>query len=306
MSKELLLVMDAVANEKGVPRERDHRGDRGRAGFGCQEALPRAGRADPRRHRPQGPASYETFRRWEVVADDVVMESPDRQIRLMDADDEKRRRRSRRLHRGADREPGLRPHRRPGRQAGHRAARARSRARAGAWMPGRTASASWSTASSSASSAATSTWTWAATPRPSFPRTRRIPRDVLRPGDRVRGYLFDVRTEAARPAAVHQPHRAGIHDGTVQAGSAGSRPGPGRDQGLPRAIRATAPRSPCWRTTTAPIRSAPASACAVRACRPCRNELNGERVDIVLWNDNAGPVRHQRDGAGGSAVDHRR
>ena len=31
--------------------------------------------------------SYETFRRMEVVADDVVMESPDRQIRLMDAID---------------------------------------------------------------------------------------------------------------------------------------------------------------------------------------------------------------------------
>ena len=31
---------------------------------------------------------YETFRRWEVVADDVVMESPDRQMRLMDAVDE--------------------------------------------------------------------------------------------------------------------------------------------------------------------------------------------------------------------------
>ncbi|MCB1578732.1 MAG: transcription termination/antitermination protein NusA, partial [Xanthomonadales bacterium] len=32
---------------------------------------------------------YETFRRWEIVADDVVMESPDWQIRLMDALDEK-------------------------------------------------------------------------------------------------------------------------------------------------------------------------------------------------------------------------
>src|SRR5205085_6786504 len=32
--------------------------------------------------------SYETFRRMEVVADDVVMESPDRQIRMMDAIDE--------------------------------------------------------------------------------------------------------------------------------------------------------------------------------------------------------------------------
>src|SRR3546814_6378537 len=33
-------------------------------------------------------SSYQTFRRWEVVADDVVRESPDRQIRLMDAVDE--------------------------------------------------------------------------------------------------------------------------------------------------------------------------------------------------------------------------
>ena len=32
---------------------------------------------------------YETFRRWEVVADDVVMESPDHQLRLMDAIDDK-------------------------------------------------------------------------------------------------------------------------------------------------------------------------------------------------------------------------
>ena len=31
--------------------------------------------------------SYETFRQWEVVADDVVMESPDRQLRLMDQED---------------------------------------------------------------------------------------------------------------------------------------------------------------------------------------------------------------------------
>src|SRR5690606_13772517 len=31
--------------------------------------------------------NYETFRVWEVVADDVVMESPHRQIRLMDAVD---------------------------------------------------------------------------------------------------------------------------------------------------------------------------------------------------------------------------
>ena len=86
MSKELLLVVDAVANEKGVPRE---------VIFDAIEAaLASAAKRYPEEevltrvvidHKD---GSYETFRRWEVVADDVVMESPDRQIRLMDAVDE--------------------------------------------------------------------------------------------------------------------------------------------------------------------------------------------------------------------------
>ena len=87
MSKELLLVVDAVANEKGVPRE---------VIFDALEAA--LASAAKKRYVDQDvvtrvaidrkDGSYETFRRWEVVADDVVMESPDRQIRLMDAVDE--------------------------------------------------------------------------------------------------------------------------------------------------------------------------------------------------------------------------
>jgi len=88
MSKELLLVMEAVANEKGVPR--------GVIIEAMEAAL--ASAAKKRYHEQDvsvrvaidpKDGSYETFRRWEVVADDVVMESPDRQIRLMDAVDEK-------------------------------------------------------------------------------------------------------------------------------------------------------------------------------------------------------------------------
>ena len=87
MSKELLLVVDAVANEKGVPRE---------VIFEAIEAA-LASAAKKRYHDEdvlvrvsidQKDGSYETFRRMEVVADDVVMESVDRQIRLMDAVDE--------------------------------------------------------------------------------------------------------------------------------------------------------------------------------------------------------------------------
>ena len=41
--------------------------------------------------------------------------------------------------------------------------------------------------------------TWAATPKRSSPRTRASRATSLRAGDRVRGYLFDVRTEPRGP-----------------------------------------------------------------------------------------------------------
>ena len=84
MSKELLLVVDAVANEKGVPESvileaiEAALATAAKKRYAEQDVLTRVA-IDPK------DGSYETFRRWEVVADDVVMESPDRQIRLMDA-----------------------------------------------------------------------------------------------------------------------------------------------------------------------------------------------------------------------------
>lgn len=88
MSRELLLVVDAVANEKGVPKA---------VIFDAMEAA--LASAAKKRYLEQDVAvrvaidresgDYETFRRWEVVPDDIVMESPDRMIRLMDAVDEK-------------------------------------------------------------------------------------------------------------------------------------------------------------------------------------------------------------------------
>ena len=84
MSKEMLMVVDAVANEKGVARS---------VIFDAMEAA--LASAAKKRYAEQdvtmrvaidrNTGEYETFRRWEVVADDVVMESPDRQLRLMDA-----------------------------------------------------------------------------------------------------------------------------------------------------------------------------------------------------------------------------
>src|SRR5690606_21187184 len=87
MSKELLLVVDAVANEKGVPESvileaiEAALATAAKKRYLDQDVLTRV-QIDPK------DGNYQTFRRWEVVADDVVMESPDRQIRLMDAVDE--------------------------------------------------------------------------------------------------------------------------------------------------------------------------------------------------------------------------
>ncbi|CAG1771855.1 partial Transcription termination/antitermination protein NusA, partial [uncultured bacterium] len=76
MSKELLMVVDAVANEKGVSR--------GVIFEAMEAALASAAKrryvdedASVRVSIDRDSGEYETFRRWEVVADDVVMESPD-------------------------------------------------------------------------------------------------------------------------------------------------------------------------------------------------------------------------------------
>lgn len=83
MSKEILLVVDAVSNEKGVEKE---------IIFGALEAaLASAARKrsndemDVRVSIDRGTGEYETFRRWQVLEDDEEMEFPEAQIFLKDA-----------------------------------------------------------------------------------------------------------------------------------------------------------------------------------------------------------------------------
>ncbi|WP_397608892.1 NusA N-terminal domain-containing protein, partial [Silanimonas sp.] len=88
MSKELLLVIEAVANEKGVPRQVILEAMEAALASAAKKRYPEQDVACRVAINPKD-GNYETFRRWEVVADDVVMESPDRMIRLMDAVDER-------------------------------------------------------------------------------------------------------------------------------------------------------------------------------------------------------------------------
>jgi N utilization substance protein A len=83
MSKEILLVVDAVSNEKGVSKD---------VIFGALEAaLASAARKlseeerDVRVRIDRTTGEYETFRRWQVIADDEEMEVEDAQMFLQDA-----------------------------------------------------------------------------------------------------------------------------------------------------------------------------------------------------------------------------
>lgn len=82
-NKEILLVVDAVSNEKGVSKE---------IIFGALEvALASAakkryeGDPDVRVTINRRTGNYETFRRWQVVADAAQLETPDRQMTLAEA-----------------------------------------------------------------------------------------------------------------------------------------------------------------------------------------------------------------------------
>lgn len=283
MSKELLLVVDAVANEKGVPRE---------VIFDAIEAA--LASAAKKRYPDQDvlarvtidhkDGTYETYRRWEVVADDVVMESPDRQVRLMDAIDEAD---------GVDvgdyieeqiENPDF------GRIAAQAAKqvivqRVREAERQQVVDAWKDRVGELITGVVKRAERGNIFVDLGGNAEAFIPKDKGIPRDVLRPGDRVRGYLAEVRSEPRGPQLFIS--RAApefmIELFKLEVPEVG--------QGLVE-IKACA-RDPGDRAKIAVIahdaRTDPIGACiGMRGSRvqAISNELNGERVDIVLWNEN--------------------
>lgn len=117
------------------------------------------------------------------------------------------------------------------------------------------------------------------------PRDQMIPRESVRPGDRLRGYLYDVRPEPKGPQLfvsrtapallieLFKLEVPEVGEGLIQI------LGAARDPGLRAkiAVRTTDPRID------------PVGACVgMRGSRvqAVSNELNGERVDIILWDEN--------------------
>lgn len=283
MSKELLLVVDAVANEKGVDKA---------VIFDAMEAA--LASAAKKRYVDQDVSirvsinrhsgDYETFRRWEVVADDIVMESPERMIRLMDAEDEK---------------PGSgigdfveEPIENPefGRIAAQAAKqvivqRVREAERAQVVDAFRDRIGELITGVVKRVERGAVYLDLGGNAEAFIARDKTIPRETVRTGDRVRGYLYDVRAEARGPQLfvsrtapefmmeLFKLEVPEVGQGLVQIKACA------RDAGDRAKIAVLA-------TDT---RTDPIGACiGMRGSRvqAVSNELNGERIDIVLWNDN--------------------
>ena len=80
MAKEILLVVDAVSNEKSVPREKIFQA----LEFALAAATKKKNEGDieVRVSIDRKTGSYETFRRWQVIPDDQVQEHPYREMTL--------------------------------------------------------------------------------------------------------------------------------------------------------------------------------------------------------------------------------
>jgi len=283
MSKELLLVVSAVANEKGVSEDvilEALEAALARAAakhYVDQDVLTRV-TIDPK------DGSYETFRRWEVVADDVVMESPDRQVRLMDAIEEVEG-----VEVGDYIEEPI-ENAEFGRIAAQTAKqvivqRVREAERMQVVDAWKDRVGELVTGVVKRVERGNVYVDLGGNAEGYIPKDRAIPRDVVRTGDRVRGYLFDVRSEPrgpqlfisrAAPEFMMELFRLEV---------------PEVGQGVID-IKACA-RDPGDRAKIAVLaydnRTDPIGACiGMRGARvqAVTNELNGERVDIVLWSDN--------------------
>ena len=284
MSKELLMVIDAVANEKGVPREVILEA--------MEAALASAAKKSYHEHdvnvrvaiHPKD-GSYETFRQWEVVADDVVMESPDRQLRLMDAiDDNAEAAVGDIVEEQIENAEFGRIEAQAAKQVIVQKVREAERAqvveawadRVGELVTGIVKRAERGNIFVDLGGNAEGY----------IPKDKAIPRDVLRPGDRVKGFLVEVRSEArgpqlfisrAAPEFMMELFKLEVPEvgqGLVEIKGAARDPGDRAKIAVLAHDRRTDPIGACIGMRGSRVQAV-------------SNELNGERVDIILWSDNA-------------------
>ncbi|MGD2081657.1 MAG: transcription termination factor NusA [Chromatiales bacterium] len=282
MNKEILLVVDAVSNEKGVDKEIIFEAIE--AALASATRKRRGGDMGVRVAIDRTTGDYESFRYWEVVPDDEEIEEPDRQIPLSEA-----RRQDPGLDVGDRIEEPMesiefgRIAAQTAKQVIVQKVREAERAkvveayidRQGDLVTGVVKRVDKGNVFLDLGSNAEGF----------IPREHLIPRESVRVGDRIRGYLYEVRSEIRGPQLfisrtmpellieLFKLEVPEVGEGLIDI------MGAARDPGLRAKI---AVRSNDQRID-------PVGACVgMRGSRvqAVSNELSGERVDIILWNDN--------------------
>jgi N utilization substance protein A len=284
MSKEILLVVEAVSNEKDVPKEVIF--EAMEAALASATRKKAGGDIDARVAINRETGDFSTFRRWEVVEEpgEEGLEAPERQLTLSVA-----RERDPSVEVGGYVEEPMesllfgRIAAQTAKQVMVQKVREAERAkvveayqdREGDLVTGVVKKADRGTILLDLGGNAEAL----------VPRDHVIPRESVRPGDRLRAYLFDVRSEPKGPQLfvsrtapellieLFKLEVPEVGEGLIEIVAAA------RDPGSRAKIAVRASDS----------RIDPVGACVgMRGSRvqAVSNELNGERVDIILWNDN--------------------
>jgi len=285
MSKEILSVVEAVSNEKDVPKEVIFEAIEAALALATRKKW--AGEVDIRVAIDRHSGDYKTFRRWEVVPDlepDEELAEPDRQIPLSLAQE-----RAAGLQIGGIIEEPIesalfgRIAAQTAKQVIVQKVREAERAKVVENYQGRQGELV--TGIVKKVDRGSILLDLGGNAEAIIPRDRVIPRESVRAGDRLRGHLYEVRAEAKGPQLfvsrtapellieLFKLEVPEVGEGLIQMLAAARDPGS-------RAKVVVRTRDP---------RIDPVGACVgMRGSRvqAVSNELNGERVDIILWDDN--------------------
>jgi len=284
MSKEILLVVDAVSNEKGVEKEIIFSAIE--AALASATRKKRGGDIEVRVEIDRETGDYDTFRRWLIVddAETQVLENPMAEVtssaaKATDPD----------LEIGDYIEDEIesigfdRIAAQTAKQVIVQKVREAERAKVVAAFQDRVGELINGTVKRA--DRGTIVLDLGTNAEALVPKSEMIPKEMVRVGDRVRGYLYDVSSEVRGPqlfvsrtspdllVELFKLEVPEVGEGAIEI------VGAARDPGLRAKIAVNAKDS----------RIDPVGACVgMRGSRvqAVSNELSGERVDIILWNDN--------------------
>jgi len=282
MNKEILLVADAVSNEKGVDKEVIFEAIE--AALATATRKKQGGDIDARVAIDRTDGSYATFRRWTVVEDDAEIEFPEKEITLSVA-----KQRDVNAEVGSYIEEPMesvafgRIAAQTAKQVIVQKVREAERAqvveqykdRIGELLTGIVKRVERGSVFVDLGGNVEAY----------IAREEMIPREAVRPGDRIRAYLKDVRTELRGPQLfLSRTDRRFLEElFTIEVPEIG--------QGLIEIMGSA--RDPGQRAKIAvksnDQRIDPVGACVgMRGSRvqAVSNELSGERIDIIVWNEN--------------------